>query len=57
MLAQVAHFTNVLLVVHGVDYAACAQKQTGFEKCVRSNVKHGCAVRPHAQCHKHQPEL
>ena len=53
MLAQVAHFANVLLVVHGVDYTACAQKQTGFEKGVGGNVKHGCAVRPHAQCHKH----
>ena len=43
-LPQTAIITHVLLVVHGVDYAAGAQKQQRLEESVREQMEHGDAV-------------
>ena len=56
-LRQAAHLTNILLVMHGVNYRAGTQKQKGFEKSMRHYMKYCSGKCAYPQAQKHITKL
>ncbi len=52
-----AHFAHVLLMMHGVDHAAGAEEQAGFEERVGHQMKNRRGIAADADADKHVAEL
>ena len=56
-LLEPAHLAHVLLVMHGVDHAAGAEEQAGFEKRVGHQMENRRGIAADADADKHVTEL
>ena len=57
MVAQPTHVAHVLLLMHGMDDAAGAQKEETLEEGMRHDMKEPRGKRPHPTSQEHKPQL